>query len=597
MKKFLSTLLALTMLPSLCVPALAVENTAGGTDTTQAVTTAQDPGKAAADVLHELGLFNGVGIGADGKPIYDLDRAPTRLEALIMLVRLLGKEQEALAGTWKHPFTDVPDWGNAIVGYAYEHKLTGGVAATLYGSEEPATVSMYLTFVLRAMGYQDPDEFQWDSAWTLTDKLGITDGTAQEGTFLRGDVAAISLKALPALQKDGTTLASRLIESGVFTEEQAVKVGVLEKATDLLAVVNKSTNTSHDIEHPNGDMPAISMKEAGQLISKERAIVLGTSDPGLTPAGYTQTKEDDCRAVEWEKYVQVTDDVVGVMQSSVVYDKVNENFHRIITLNIETYAGKTLRFNGADLGMESNDLNGHNEESTSWWTSDKESSIKTTVANNIVTMTTKVNTAQPTGGSPIMGTSLSAVSFTGYNSFQISKEYNGRPYQITAHDNFDFLVGVTVYHQPPKTMEPSFTLRPQYSQSHYVKWEAAGGVGVNDTIRVWDVEDGADFDPNQPSRVVPDNEMDWLRVYPGENSGVPENILSSEGYVPEKSLEKYYRIEIISAPGTVGTASEGNIWAPDAKSHDIDQKLTVRVTSRYDGTSADIDFVVRYAGE
>ena len=39
-----------------------------------------------ADSLHEMGLFQGTQNG------YDLDRTPTRAEAAVMLVRLLGKE-------------------------------------------------------------------------------------------------------------------------------------------------------------------------------------------------------------------------------------------------------------------------------------------------------------------------------------------------------------------------------------------------------------------------------------------------------------------------------------------------------------------------
>ena len=77
-----------------------------------------------ADYLNSLGLFNGVGTGADGKPNYDLDRAPTRQEAVTMLVRLLGKEDEAVNGTWDMPFTDVDDWAAPYVGYAYAEGLT-----------------------------------------------------------------------------------------------------------------------------------------------------------------------------------------------------------------------------------------------------------------------------------------------------------------------------------------------------------------------------------------------------------------------------------------------------------------------------------------
>ena len=59
-----------------------------------------------ADELNQLGLFLGTENG------YELESAFTRAQGAAMLVRLLGKEQEALAGTAKGIFADVPagDW-------------------------------------------------------------------------------------------------------------------------------------------------------------------------------------------------------------------------------------------------------------------------------------------------------------------------------------------------------------------------------------------------------------------------------------------------------------------------------------------------------
>lgn len=52
-----------------------------------------------ADGLYELGLFRGTGTDKDGKPVYELGRTPTRAEALTLLIRLLGEEEEALEST------------------------------------------------------------------------------------------------------------------------------------------------------------------------------------------------------------------------------------------------------------------------------------------------------------------------------------------------------------------------------------------------------------------------------------------------------------------------------------------------------------------
>lgn len=187
-KRILSLLLAVILVCSLVPTAFAASSEA--TD--------------AANALHNLGLFNGTGTNADGTPIYDLDRAPSRFEAVTMLVRLLGKEAEAKAGTWDTPFTDVVDWAKPYVGYAYANGLTAGTSETTFGGEATVTASQYLTFVLRALGYSSNTDFKWDAAWELSDKIGMTDGRyhMNYSNFSRGDVAIISNSALYAKLAD-----------------------------------------------------------------------------------------------------------------------------------------------------------------------------------------------------------------------------------------------------------------------------------------------------------------------------------------------------------------------------------------------------------
>ena len=55
---------------------------------------------------------------------FALDRAPTRVEALVMLLRTLGVEDDAKASTATHPFTDVPGWADRYIAFAYENGLT-----------------------------------------------------------------------------------------------------------------------------------------------------------------------------------------------------------------------------------------------------------------------------------------------------------------------------------------------------------------------------------------------------------------------------------------------------------------------------------------
>ena len=52
---------------------------------------ASDEAVNAAEELYARGLFKGTGTDSDGLPIFDLDRTPTRNEAVTMLVACSGK--------------------------------------------------------------------------------------------------------------------------------------------------------------------------------------------------------------------------------------------------------------------------------------------------------------------------------------------------------------------------------------------------------------------------------------------------------------------------------------------------------------------------
>lgn len=170
-----------------------------------------------ADRLNRLGLFKGTGAG------YDLFREGSRAEALVMLIRMLGKEEEALNGTWTHPFTDVPEWADKYVGYAYKTGLTQGTGATTFGTGT-ASAQMYYTFVLRALGKADSEGYKiYDHAAELMGETGILSTENDpyeicEKSFWRSDMVAVSYRALSAQTVSGETLGEKLIADGVFSE-------------------------------------------------------------------------------------------------------------------------------------------------------------------------------------------------------------------------------------------------------------------------------------------------------------------------------------------------------------------------------------------
>lgn len=167
----------------------------------------------AANRLYEFGLFKGVGNDSNGDPIFELDRAPNRYEAVTMLVRLLGMEEAAFAGTWETPFTDVDAWAAPYVGYAYENGLTNGISTSKFGGSETVQARHYLTFILRALGYSSAGDFAWDAPWILSDEIGLTNGeySPKNNYIDRGDVAVVSFDALSINKKrDNVTIADEL---------------------------------------------------------------------------------------------------------------------------------------------------------------------------------------------------------------------------------------------------------------------------------------------------------------------------------------------------------------------------------------------------
>ena len=179
---------------------------------------------AMADALKSLSLFRGTGSGTGSG--YELEKAPTRAEALVMLIRMLGEEGSALACTASHPFIDVPDWCAPYVAYAYEKGYSNGVGTdslgySYFGTQQTASAVMYAEFMLRALGYSST------AATDISDALdrAVTAGvlTAGERTalqssdFLRADVVYLSYYALSARTSGGAALSQKLIDAGVFT--------------------------------------------------------------------------------------------------------------------------------------------------------------------------------------------------------------------------------------------------------------------------------------------------------------------------------------------------------------------------------------------
>lgn len=189
---------------------------------------------ALAAALKELGLFRGTGTGYGSG--FDLEVIPTRVEGLVMFLRLIGEESAALSYTGENPFVDTPAWCERYTAYAYARGYTKGVGANkagelYFGTSNVMSAGEYVTFLLRAMGYSDsganPD-FSWSNAVSRAVAFGVlTAGEERQlsgQTFLRTQVAYVSYFCLNAPKKGGGTLLSSLTASGVLNSSQTTSI-------------------------------------------------------------------------------------------------------------------------------------------------------------------------------------------------------------------------------------------------------------------------------------------------------------------------------------------------------------------------------------
>ncbi len=175
-----------------------------------------------ADAMYELDLFRGTNNG------YELDREAMRSEAATMLVRLLGAEKEAMKLKYTAPFKDVDNWLKPYVQYLYDKGLTKGTTETTFGSTMKVDSQQYATFLLRALGYVDGEDFTYNTASDFGEKIGVVDrfNTFSSGRkFLRDNIVAMSWTALSLPTKSGeATLLGSLVKSGAISDAKGYDV-------------------------------------------------------------------------------------------------------------------------------------------------------------------------------------------------------------------------------------------------------------------------------------------------------------------------------------------------------------------------------------
>jgi hypothetical protein len=223
LKKLLAVIMAVAMLASIMVPALAADY--------------DDD----AQKLYNLGLFKGT--SADSyQP--DLDDTLIRETGLALMIRAAGLEDEVLAMSTAEvneqlakvvDADEIADWAKPYVAYAVKNNLTAGIDKNIlpnikFGAKLPLTGKEFITFMLKAMGYP---EVAWEEVLTKAAEVGmLTAGEAVNfgsiDVLTRDGAVGIMAGSMGGTTAAGITLAQALVEAGVVTEEAMVEAGYMD---------------------------------------------------------------------------------------------------------------------------------------------------------------------------------------------------------------------------------------------------------------------------------------------------------------------------------------------------------------------------------
>lgn len=177
----------------------------------------------AAIRLYFLDMVTGTGTEKDGSVAFDLQRDLTRLEAAVMAVRMMGMEAEAVAGSYTHPYTDVPEWAAGYVGYLHSCGLLETAEDGLFFPHAPASLPSFMSYMLYALGYRMAEgDYNLLTAVPQARVAGICQ-TADNEPLTRGAAVVAMYNTLRANVKGSAgVLSENMVREGKIDYDDAV---------------------------------------------------------------------------------------------------------------------------------------------------------------------------------------------------------------------------------------------------------------------------------------------------------------------------------------------------------------------------------------
>ena len=144
------------------------------------------------------------------------DGTLTRAEAAIMLVRLMGLDEEAAAAkSDPSPFTDVPDWANGHINVAYREGISMGVGDGRFDPFGTCGARDFITMLYRLTHLKEGTDFSWTTAADdfVADVRATNDNKSFSGWYVPF-----------SMEGSANSFAQYFAQNGPFTREAAADV-------------------------------------------------------------------------------------------------------------------------------------------------------------------------------------------------------------------------------------------------------------------------------------------------------------------------------------------------------------------------------------
>jgi len=161
-------------------------------------------------ILERMGMLIGEGNGITEEY---LKKVPTRVQAVVMILRLNGvdKDAESFTGTDNFADASLEAWAMPQLAYLKAHPEFGliGTGDNMFEPTANIDAQAYAKILLTALGYEYNVDFTWDETIAFAKEKGIA--VAEAAEFTVNDLAVMTESILDLNCKDGSSYFTKLI--------------------------------------------------------------------------------------------------------------------------------------------------------------------------------------------------------------------------------------------------------------------------------------------------------------------------------------------------------------------------------------------------